>query len=85
MSSGDPLSMDPFGKDEDEEDEENDDMFEMEIPQFTDEVNLPMMAHGVKVGRHVRRPVNLYNPGNIPGLGNRFFSAWGSKSVILHG
>jgi hypothetical protein len=80
MKSGESLGRDPFGKDEDEDEEKSDDYFEMEIPQLADESKVIRMENEI-----VRRQVDTYSPGNVAGLGNYFFTAWGPSSVILHG
>ncbi len=81
------LDRDPFGSDE--EDEESDDHTEMEIRELFDEVNLPRMVRakdGAPDERIILRPNHYYNPGLLPrGLGNRFFTTWGSQGVILEG
>jgi hypothetical protein len=76
MQSIDPIN--DFEDDEDAgEDEDEGDEIELEIPRL-DEINLPQVER-----EHVRRPVHLYNPGRLPGLGNRVFLITGSGSRIL--
>ncbi len=76
------LDKDPFGKDqdedEDEDDEESEDRFELEIPQL-EAMEVTMMENGI-----VRRDTRNISNGNIPGLGHRFFTTWGSNGVILY-
>ena len=77
MKKLDPFKYDLFPRD-DEDDEEDEDYFEMEIPKLPDEIQLPKMEN-----ENVRRPVDTWNPGRIPQLGNHVFSLVGSNSVIF--
>jgi hypothetical protein len=60
--------MDPVGESDEGEDEDGEDI-DLEVPRL-DEVRLP------RVNPHLGCPVQ--------GLGNRFFTAWGSDRFILY-
>ncbi len=73
-----PLDRDFEMEEEDEELEDEGDI-DLEIPRL-DESQAIRMENEI-----VRRPVDIYNPGRIPGLGHCFFTTWGSQGIILHG
>ena len=77
MKKLDPFKYDLFPRD-DEDEEEDEDYFEMEVPKLSDEIRLPKMEN-----ENVRRPTDTRNPGRIPQLGNHVFSLVGANSIIF--
>ena len=77
MHNLDPFKYDLFPRD-DEDAEEDEDYFEMEVPKLSDEVRLPKMEQ-----ENVSRPVNSWNPDQVQQIGRFFFSTTRSGSIIL--